>query len=533
MDELRYAIEILKRRKVKINTHSLFYDSGLILYLIHKTTNFAEVEWLLNELISLGFKISKRIFCLILYVVEDYTDVIYMLGLREKYNISLGSNEYANLLAATNNLIEAQNVLDHMKKENVEFSLLNYGLLIEKSSSYYEAKTFFYDIKRKNIDLNTNIYHQLLAKMDSNNFDEEIVKEMLNLGFNYDEETYQLYKVKSSFRTNSSFRQGLSEKFRDILLPDILKKLEIETFDDVDITSPAKIQKNPFQSSSDDSRKNWTEEEVNCIVSDYFDMLVKEMNGQTYSKTMHRRILKMKLKNRSDGSIELKHQNISGVLLDNDLPYIVGYKPRFNAQDLLKHVVLERFKVEILDTYQDREVEVNKNESSSLIGRSFNELIEQAPETSPARRNSRRNVSPGKPDFAEKERNNKCLGNAGENFVVNLERRKLVGIGRADLAVTWVSKDKGDGLGYDVLSFDKNGNQILIEVKTTNGGKSVPFYISDNELDVLCNNLSCYLIYRVFNFRRDPKVFILTAQDFLELLRKPQNFVIYPTKSNA
>ncbi len=140
--------------------------------------------------------------------------------------------------------------------------------------------------------------------------------------------------------------------------------------------------------------------------------------------------------------------------------------------------------------------------------------------------------------FREQERSDSDglrLGNAGEKFVVNLEKQKLVEFGRTDLAeqVTWVSNDKGDGLGYVVLSFDQSGKEILIEVKTTNGRKSIPFYISDNELEVLRNNLSNYLIYRIFNFRRGPKLFILTAQDFLNLQIKPENFIVYPTKSKA
>ena len=49
-----------------------------------------------------------------------------------------------------------------------------------------------------------------------------------------------------------------------------------------------------------------------------------------------------RLNNRSHGSVELKHQNISAVLIEMGMPYISGYKPRVNYQrSLLPAVVGE------------------------------------------------------------------------------------------------------------------------------------------------------------------------------------------------
>ena len=43
--------------------------------------------------------------------------------------------------------------------------------------------------------------------------------------------------------------------------------------------------------------------------------------------------------------------------------------------------------------------------------------------------------------------------------------------GRTDLAerIRWASHVDGDGGGYDILSFDTDGSDRLIEVKTTKG----------------------------------------------------------------
>ena len=62
----------------------------------------------------------------------------------------------------------------------------------------------------------------------------------------------------------------------------------------------------------------------------------------------------------------------------------------------------------------------------------------------------------------------------------------LVRQGRDSLAVRvrWVSAEFGDGLGYDIASFDLSGQPRLIEVKTTHGLQRTPFHTTRTELDV-------------------------------------------------
>jgi len=86
---------------------------------------------------------------------------------------------------------------------------------------------------------------------------------------------------------------------------------------------------------------DWSQEELQAIVSDYMEMLDSEVRGQKYRKAHHRRNLLPKLNNRSEGSIEFKHQNISAVLQEAGLQWIKGYKPASNYQNALKIVVLE------------------------------------------------------------------------------------------------------------------------------------------------------------------------------------------------
>jgi len=88
---------------------------------------------------------------------------------------------------------------------------------------------------------------------------------------------------------------------------------------------------------------NWSESEVEAAVADYFDMLRSELTGRKYNKTAHRRALMEQLNNRSDGSVELKHQNISAVLIEMGIPYIDGYKPRSNYQRALLPAAVSEF----------------------------------------------------------------------------------------------------------------------------------------------------------------------------------------------
>ena len=81
---------------------------------------------------------------------------------------------------------------------------------------------------------------------------------------------------------------------------------------------------------------------------------------------------------------------------------------------------------------------------------------------------------------------NRSLGNAGEDFAVRFERERLIATGASRLAdrVERVSVTKGDGLGYDVLSFEESGKERLIEVKTTSYDAATAFLVTRNEVAV-------------------------------------------------
>lgn len=97
---------------------------------------------------------------------------------------------------------------------------------------------------------------------------------------------------------------------------------------------------------------------------------------------------------------------------------------------------------------------------------------------------------------------NKRSGDLGEIWVVKQEKLKLENAQKPNLAkqIKHIAQDKGDGLGYDILSFDEDGTQIYIEVKTTKGNANSTFYITRNELEKSKIEKENYRLYRVYNY---------------------------------
>ena len=258
--------------------------------------------------------------------------------------------------------------------------------------------------------------------------------------------------------------------------------------------------------------QNWSLLEVEAIVSDYLDMLTLEIGGTAYNKSAHRQRLKPLLQDRSDPSIERKHQNISAVLLEMGLPFIEGYKPLRNYQRSLlpelvaKAVVARPLFLKTIEADVDREARVPSVDD--ILGT----MVPKPPISvrHPAAPQLPKRLLP-EINYLEREFRNRSLGAAGEQFVVNYERARLALADQERLGedVEWVSRTRGDGLGYDVLSFEENGQERFIEVKTTRYGKQTPFFISPNELRFCERHLKAFQLYRVFAFQSDPKMFAL------------------------
>jgi hypothetical protein len=121
----------------------------------------------------------------------------------------------------------------------------------------------------------------------------------------------------------------------------------------------------------------------------------------------------------------------------------------------------------------------------------------------------------------ERDFRNRKLGRDGEELVLHFERQRLESFDRPDLArkIRWVSEEDGDGAGYDILSFDAKGKERFLEVKTTVGSDTTPFYITRNELSFSSERPEAFRLCRVFDFSIRPRMFELTPplENFVHL----------------
>lgn len=261
---------------------------------------------------------------------------------------------------------------------------------------------------------------------------------------------------------------------------------------------------------------HWSDSEVEAAVTDYFHMLRLELEGQKYNKAEHRRALMEQLNNRSNASVELKHQNISAVLIEMGIPYIDGYKPRSNYQrSLLPAAVADFLKSHPqLQQLFARDAEV----APQIPGVEDFLSAWEAPPTPedrkvPAVAEPMAIYNPGGVNYLEREARNQSLGEAGEQFVINFERARLIRAGKESLAdrIEQVSATVGPSAGFDIRSFEENGTDRYIEAKTTKYGKNTPFFITPHELRFSRDNASRYFLYRLFRFRESPRLFALNG----------------------
>ena len=260
---------------------------------------------------------------------------------------------------------------------------------------------------------------------------------------------------------------------------------------------------------------DWTSEEVAATVAAYLRMLTMELTGQAYNKSEHRRALHQLLPGRSEGAIEFKHGNISAVMIELGYPYIHGYQPRknFQRQALFDEVTRQIAARPQLEDAAMKAVELPAE--MPLMERFDGVRVEPPPlELKVREPDAHRPSVLSQRDYLAREARNQSLGRAGEKFVVHYERWRLIQRGHERLAdrVEHTSSVRGDGAGYDVLSFEEDGRERFIEVKTTAYAKETPFFISDGELTFANAHELEFRLYRVFEFRRAPRMFELRGR---------------------
>ncbi len=196
-----------------------------------------------------------------------------------------------------------------------------------------------------------------------------------------------------------------------------------------------------------------TDEENDLIVADDFAMLADDVSGRPYKKAEHRRALLPLLNDRSEGSVEFKHQNISAVLKGLGEDWIPSDKPAFNFQMTLVDAVARWLALNPawLGRQPGLHPAAGLREAAQIWIGPPPTLSNQPP---PQELDQMLHIA-RKFDVAGRDERNRALGRAGEERVLAHERAALRTAGRDDLArkVRWVSEEDGDGAGYDIAGF--------------------------------------------------------------------------------
>lgn len=263
----------------------------------------------------------------------------------------------------------------------------------------------------------------------------------------------------------------------------------------------------------------WTDWQNDLLVADYFDMFGRLKAGEKINRAERNRELQ-KLTGKTQRSIESKRMNVSGVLIELKMDWMPGFAPYTRFQRSLVDAV-ERF----LDHHPEW-----ADDSDKAV--SLDETVTLSEGPPPPRGDATDRVKPvleriaRKYNQAERDLRNRRLGVLGEEIIYNHERRRLAEAGYPKLAekVEWTAREKGDGVGYDILSFRTDGAPRKIEVKSTNGSRTTPFFLTRTERDVSREEPDVWCLYRLHDLSSGPGLFVLSPPLEPAVMLRPESW---------
>ncbi len=222
--------------------------------------------------------------------------------------------------------------------------------------------------------------------------------------------------------------------------------------------------------------------------------LIKEVDYKQYKIT----------KKGKDFLKQLDDCNIQEVTI----PIMVKYLDNFKYYNLEYHEGYPTDENEIIQQEPDEIKSITPKEQSKKLTEFAGETNSKCKKKTNVK-TTRKQV---KTDYLKMEKEKKDLGDFCEEMVLYREREMLKNAGRTDLLdeVIWISKEKGDGTGYDIESVRKVGNdykKIYIEVKGTNKNQFDDFYITINEILASQKYKEQYYICQIINAKKqNPKI---------------------------
>jgi hypothetical protein len=115
-------------------------------------------------------------------------------------------------------------------------------------------------------------------------------------------------------------------------------------------------------------------------------------------------------------------------------------------------------------------------------------------------------------------------------MAMQFEHLRLWAAGRRNLAdrIDHAAASQGDGLACDILSFETEDRERLIQAKTTRFGPLTPFFASRNEVHVSTVQHEEFQLYRPFKFSEQPRRFTLPGSLRLTCQLDPVQFSALP-----
>ena len=277
-------------------------------------------------------------------------------------------------------------------------------------------------------------------------------------------------------------------------------------------------------SDTSKSGEDWSEDELDLIVQTYFAILQGIPTAERGFKADAKRALDAQI-GRGIGSIDFKLGNLSFIATEIGLPELPGFVPARKAQKGPIYKAFDRYVSAHPELLADSAF-LSPSQVSSYGGVSdtvspkygAGALTDLLPTDPIPPLSEPKSARPEglvrlirKYDPAARDHRNRLLGRLGEQHVLNHEIARLIAADQMQLAlqVEWTSEVHGDGAGYDIRSFEPDGSDRLIEVKSTKGGPTTDFYLSRTEREVSMERPDAWRLYRLHTLPTKPRLFVL------------------------
>ncbi len=177
------------------------------------------------------------------------------------------------------------------------------------------------------------------------------------------------------------------------------------------------------------------------------------------------------------------------------------------SEDTYKICLMQSFNEEIdISKYFKEHKKLELPQFEEVIYEIVELDIEKAKEIS---KKSKNKNCKRKKNYEKSEKENKIIGNRGEQVVLLAEKDKLIKYGIDNIDIRHIAL-YDDSAGFDILSYDESGEQMYIEVKSTKAKVGdLDFFLTSNELETakLHDNYWIYIVFEVNT--KNPKIWRL------------------------